>query len=638
MGSTRFSSNALLYRYQQTWQRAVQVWRDEGGGGFGKRLGRRLLSSLSSSSLANPERQYEIEVVLKNPSIDLSKIDLQSRLAPAPLVSIIVPVYNGISFVPRCLESYYQSPVGVRFELIVVDNGSTDDVLPAMRSLAETHPNLKIIANPTNLGFAEAINQGAAAAHGEFLAVCNSDIIVTPGWLDRLVFAMRSDPALAVASPVTNYVGEGPQLDQQAGSVTPETANQYAQKVSGQSALLTVPDRLVFFCVLIRRSHFELLGGITDAFGLGNFEDDDFCLRARMAGFSLAVLPGCFVFHYGSKTFQEQKIDHVQWMVKNEKIYYGRTAEFSTQIPYRHKSPRSLAWKPMISVIVRTKDRPYALRRALNSLANQTFRDFEIVLVNDGGASLKDLLLEYAPYLDINYVHFPESIGRSAALNAGFKHVQASWVGYLDDDDILYPTHLDLLTAEIPKHPDPGLIYSDANKVLCWSEDQQQELVIIDRMRFAPPKQFSLDELLVDNWMPIMSYIHPLRLVEEIGGYNESFSIFEDWEFLIRIAGKYPFYNVPRPTCEYRFRFGDQFDDSTLQQRENALKYRSAVYEIYSAKNDEIATKRRDTMIAVARQMEDVQRIMELRLTKLQRSFLIAARLGGFPLPEDMRS
>jgi glycosyltransferase involved in cell wall biosynthesis len=344
------------------------------------------------------------------------------------------------------------------------------------------------------------------------------------------------------------------------------------------------------------------------------------------------------VFHYGSRTFQEQKIDHTQWMLGNEKIFYQRTANFSIQAPHRHRSPRSSAWKPLIAIIVRTKDRPHPLRRALNSLANQTFQDFEVILVNDGLEKLDDFLGDYSPYLDIQYISFPESIGRAAALNAGLKQARADWIGYLDDDDILYPIHLDLLAAQIIKHNTPAVFYTDANKALCWSEKEQRDLIIVDRVRFAPQIEFSLDELLVDNWIPIMSYLHPRSLADEIGGYNENLGIFEDWDFLIRLASRVPFYHIARPTCEYRFRFGDQFDDSTLQQRENAVKYRSTVYEIYSARNDKIATKRRETMVAVARQIEDVERIMELHLTSLQRSFLIAARLGGFSLPKDLRS
>ena len=257
----------------------------------------------------------------------------------------------------------------------------------------------------------------------------------------------------------------------------------------------------MFFCVLIRKVHYDLLGGIAGVFGLGNYEDDDFCLRARLAGLKLAIDPGAYVFHYGSRTFAEQKIDHVQWMLKNEQIYYERLARLGSQTVF----PR-LAWHTHpdtvnISVIVRTKDRPYALQRALTSLANQTLRNFEIVLINDGGLDPTPILASYQHCLKVNLINHRTPVGRAAALNAGLQAARGQWIGYLDDDDILYPYHLDLLYTAATRHGSPCVVYSEANKALAWSDEIQRELIILARNRFAMPRDFSLGELMIDNWI-----------------------------------------------------------------------------------------------------------------------------------------
>ena len=629
---------SIQYRFIDNYQRAAQIWKAEGARSFFQRGGRKLLRWVGISSPADSSHKYEIEALLKNPFFDPSKIDLPALLQPDPLVSIIIPIFNGISFVPACLRSFFTVPVGVSFEVIAIDNGSSDGTLTSLRTLTTEFPNLKLVENTTNVGFAGGINQGAVLARGEYLAICNSDILVTPAWLDRLVSAFQQDQLLAVASPVTNYVGEGPQLDLAARSVTPETYQSYAQQIAAIPGKISVPDRLVFFCVMVRKNIFDHLGGLASAFGLGNYEDDDFCLRARMAGYTLAALPGCFVYHYGSRTFSEQKINHTQWMLQNEKIFFNRVARFSVQPPLLHQSLRRVHNTPVVSVIVRTKDRPHLLRQALNSLANQSFQDFEVVLVNDGGQAIDMVLAGFQDLLNINLLNFSAPTGRAQALNRGVEQAHGQWISYLDDDDILYPLHLERLLAAASNVPESPVAYTDANKSLCWADSLNinRDLVVLDRIRFAS-KPFSLDEMLIDNWIPIMSYMHHIRLVDEVGAYDPELQIFEDWDFLIRLAQRYTFEYVPRPSCEYRFRFGNQFDDSTLQQRENALKYRSLIYEKYSASDIIVAKKRNETIIAVAKQIEDIRRITNLQLNDGQKSLLIAARLGGFPLPEGMR-
>jgi len=628
--------SAFVYHLQDVEKRASRVWREEGCWVFVRKIADKVSRIITHTQPDMPEYYFLIEVMLKNPLFDFSKIDVASQIRLDPIVSIVVPVYNGISFVPQCIRSFFQSPVSVRFEVILVDNASTDGTLESLRELASEHDNLILLENEINKGFAQAINQGAAAARGEFVAVCNSDIIVTPGWLDHLVSAMWENPSLAVVSPVTNYVGEGPQLDPIAEHVTPETANIYAQQVADRSGVQLVPDRLVFFCVLLRKQYFDFLGGISGVFKLGNYEDDDFCLRARMAGFTLGIVPGAFVFHYGSRTFKEQKIDHVQWMFKNERVYFERMAKFSVQTPLRKHAPFFTLPAPAVSVIVRTKDRPFALRRALTSLANQTFRDFEVVLVNDGGVDIYPILNEFESYLMFNYVANPTPTGRAAALNTGLAKARGQWITYLDDDDIVYPIHLELLFTEIILHGENAIVYSDVNKALCWSDDLQKDLVIVDRVSFTF-KRYSPDELLVDNLLPIMSFMHSASLIEDIGPFDEGLGIFEDWEFLLRLAQSVSFHSVPRTTCEYRFRFGNAFNDSTLHMREMALQFRTIIYERYPVDDEELEKKRSMTIIAIRQQIEDVRRIVSLQLNELQRSLLIAARLGGFPLPDIFR-
>jgi GT2 family glycosyltransferase len=611
--------SVLWLRGSSAAQRAYLVWRQEGLAAVTRKGMAKLRAWRASSSVHRASR-----------SSLAGNLPSQARAEPWPDVSVVIPVFNGVTFVRQCLESIFASADSVRFEVIVIDQNSRDGARKMLRTLAARHSNMILIENATNVGFTRAVNQGSAVARGEYLAICNSDVVATPGWLDRLVDPLRRDPQLAVVSPLTNYVGEGPQLDSDARAVTPETAADYAARLADRVGVQPVVDRLVFFCVLVRKSAFDLLGGLSDAYGMGNYEDDDFCMRARLAGFTLALVPSAFVFHYGSRTFQEQKVGHVGWMIRNEGIFFERLARLSSQSILVHRAIRSDT--PQVSVIVRTKDRPSLLRAALTSLSNQTLPDFEVVVVNDGGGPIGSLLEFFEPYLRISAVEHGVSRGRSAALNAGLAAAKGRWITYLDDDDIVYPSHLENLVTPLQQDGKTMIAYSDANKALCWVDKDGEQLVVVQRTRFAQ-QPFDAPALLVDNWIPILSVMHSADCISEGSSFDPGLDMFEDWDMLIRLARRVEFHHVPRITCEYRFRFGMTVDDSTLHLREKALEARLDLYHRYPVPQGELSRRRDQAVEFVRQQIHDIRRISALDVDQSQKSLLLAARLGGFSLP-----
>jgi GT2 family glycosyltransferase len=553
------------------------------------------------------------------------------QFKPPPIVSIIIPVLNGIRFVPRCIESIFDSPTGVRFEVVVIDQASDDGILDYLKSAVERFPDFRLIQNESNVGFTKAINQGALIAKGEYLAICNSDLVFTTGWLDRLIKPLESDPDFAIVSPVTNYVGEGPQLDLEAVDVTPETAPYYAQEIASRRGVRTVVDRLVFFCVLVRKNVFDLLGGLSEIYGLGNYEDDDFCLRARLTGYKLGVVPGAFVFHYGTRTFKEQGVSHVDWMEMNEKIFYNRVVDFSTNPPpfIKTKSQKEIN----ISVVVRTKDRPHFLKHALSSLANQTYDKFEVILINDGGCDIDDLILRFEPHLSIQYIRNESAKGRAAAVNSGLLKVRGQYIAYLDDDDIYYPTHLESMVSAMLSEESPQVVYTNVNKALYWFDENSQQLSLVERIRFSS-RPFSKDWLLVDNWIPLNSMMHLSEWIDHEGGFNEDMEIFEDWDLLIRLSRDAVFHQVPRISCEYRFRFSEGEDDSTLKMREKALSTLQELYQRYPVEEADLRLARKATQEEIKNQIGELRRIYRDEPNPVRRNYLITAKLGGFRPPD----
>lgn len=217
-------------------------------------------------------------------------------------VSILVPAYNQLEYCRQCVESI-RAHTEWPYSLILVDNGSTDGVGEYFDSIGDAI----VLHTGENLGFPGGVNRGLAHATGHVLLL-NSDTIVPRGWLTRLVTVLESHPRIGMAGPMTNHVS-GPQLIADLDLDSAEAINTFAdERWNAYRGRLADTDRLVGFCMLVRDETFRAVGLLDESFGIGNFEDDDYCIRVRKAGYRVCMAEDCFVFHYGSRTFRAMGI------------------------------------------------------------------------------------------------------------------------------------------------------------------------------------------------------------------------------------------------------------------------------------------------------------------------------------------
>ena len=206
---------------------------------------------------------------------------------------------------------------------------------------------------------------------------------------------------------------------------------------------------------------------------------------------------------------------------------------------------------PLVSVIVRTRDRPALLAEALASLAEGRYRRAEVVLVNDGGAP-PEVPSDYP--LPVVRVDLAESRGRAGAAEAGIAASRGDYVAFLDDDDLAAPEHLVTL-AGLVGAAGVRVAYTDA-AVAVYELDPDGGWICRDR-RLPYSRDFDPDILLVDNYIPFNTLLIERGLFAEAGPFDPSLPFFEDWDYLIRLAALTPFHHLARVTCEYRhFRGG----------------------------------------------------------------------------------
>lgn len=192
-----------------------------------------------------------------------------------------------------------------------------------------------------------------------------------------------------------------------------------------------------------------------------------------------------------------------------------------------------------ISVVIRTKDRPSLLAEAIASV-QATGYPCEIVVVNDGGQKPD------AP--NARVVNHDVSQGRAEAGNAGVRAATNTFIAFLDDDDLFYPEHLATL-ANAPRSSHAAWYTDAVSAFLRPAETGAYETH--SRMRIYA-HDFDRELLLVDNYIPLPSLLFRREHFLDLGGFDRTFDLFEDWDFLIRLSQRGDFLRIPRVTCEVR--------------------------------------------------------------------------------------
>jgi len=227
--------------------------------------------------------------------------------AGAPAASVVVVSHDSVALTRLCVESVLADTTAPACELIVVDNGSRDGSRAYLRTLARRFPNVELILNDDNRGFAAACNQGLARARGALLVLLNNDAIVAPGWLERLA-AHAAVPAVGLVGPVTNRIGNEAEVAvgyETYGGFLAEAARR-AEAHAGERFELPMP---AMFCLALRRDVYARIGALDEGFGLGTLEDDDYAERARRAGYRLACAEDVLVHHFGEGSLGELYAD-----------------------------------------------------------------------------------------------------------------------------------------------------------------------------------------------------------------------------------------------------------------------------------------------------------------------------------------
>jgi FkbM family methyltransferase len=433
------------------------------------------------------------------------------RAVPTPpmeygLTSIIIVTHNQLAFTRQCIESihrYTDEP----YELIVVDNASSDGTLDYLRGL----DGITVLANAENRGFPAAANQGLRAATGQQLLLLNNDTIVTTGWLTRLLRALRSDRKIGLVGPCSNCVSGEQQVPARYEDLAglDGFAWDWGQTHDGQRQ---DTDRLVGFCLLLKREVLDQIGLLDERFGLGCFEDDDYCLRALRAGYRLAITRDAFIHHAGGQTFRTNGVDYAALMRQNQERFCAKWADADRPATSGPAAPRETVGHaasqpavptpaPLPPPLFTVKAEPGGGLRLVRQVIHLSL----CMIVRDNARTLGACLESIKPWVDEMVVvdtgslddtpaiaarlgarvfHFPWCDSFSAARNESLRHARGRWLFWMDSDDTISSENGRKLRELVLRDGDPSVL-GYVMQVHCPGpgEEGETDLTVVDHVK-----------------------------------------------------------------------------------------------------------------------------------------------------------
>ena len=242
-------------------------------------------------------------------------------------VSIIIPVFNKVEYTEKCIASLREHTPGELYELIVVDNASSDGTAHYLASLGDA---AQVITNAENRGFVGACNEGAAAARGRYLLFLNNDTTLNPGWLEALLRIAEGDATVGAVGAKLVYP-DG-RLQEAGGMIFQDGSGWNFGRFDDPAKPQYNQPYEVDYCsgaaLLVRRKAFEALGGFDARYAPAYYEDTDLCFGLRSIGLKVMFCPGSVVTHYeGITAGNDLNSGYKQYQVVNHEKFVAKWAD-----------------------------------------------------------------------------------------------------------------------------------------------------------------------------------------------------------------------------------------------------------------------------------------------------------------------
>ena len=535
----------------------------------------------------------------------------------------------------KWFEGLFSSWKNVDYDLkqvniFVVDNNSNEETKSALQSVKEQYGplfnNFEVLLQSENYGFGKANNIGFAKGTEDYVCFLNIDTEMFPDTLSKLEQEIKESDEKVGLWEFRQFPYEHPKFyDVLTGETSWSSGAAFA----------------------VRRELFGRLGGFDERIFM-YAEDVDLSWRIKAEGYILKYCPKVRITHYSYESAREIKpVQYVSSVINNlllryrfggrktilkghalvwkvikgpeafegsrkmlKKAYWGHFKQVSH---FRKRGKKKIAYiqaanfagfdyspirdgafyvneepaeKPLVSIIVRTCGRPAVLRETLISLRKQTYENIEIVIVEDGEAKSEAMIK--SEFSDLNILYHPtiNKVGRSKAGNLAMELAHGKYLNFLDDDDLFYADHVEVLVSNLVKAKNgEKAAYSTAFETPIKIESKDPYVYEVMTYNGVHKQAFDPVMLCHHNYIPIQCIMFEKSLFEDYGGLDETTDALEDWDLWVRYSTHTDYIFVFKTTSIYRVPAEQvinkdrqkALDDALIVMREKHKGYRREV-------------------------------------------------------------
>ena len=515
------------------------------------------------------------------------------------VVDVSIVTYSpDLSALGELIGSLREQTNGVQVHLLIQDNSPDPETATRIeRTLAteRSFASVDVQRSRENLGFGRGHNANAARGRAPFLFVINQDCVLEPNVVAPLLETAIGDDARVAAWELRQLPYEHPKaydpvtLDapwvsgaatlfrrsafDAVGGFEPRIF-MYGEDVDLSWRLRARGFRLRYMprYAVVHRTY-KMAGEVKPLQILGGVETN-LCLRARFGG-RRRTLRG--LMRLGAEALAPQDFPGrrtgliraaIRFLWQWPYFYSTRvvpTAEFTpifsgwnyearrdgafVPLRSRRESPRTDT--PLVSILIRTVGRGAWLEQALATVANQTWRNIEAVVIEDGPVRSEAVVERFRDRLNIRYRATGTRVGRARAGNIALSEARGEWLNFLDDDDLLFADHVEVLVDAAQQHGTKGayaLAWETPTRIIDRNAAKYEELTYLTRHRHP----FDRLALWHHNILPIQAVLFHRSLYERYGGFAEDMDQLEDWNLWTRYTLEDDFVLVEKTTSKYR--------------------------------------------------------------------------------------
>ncbi len=545
-----------------------------------------------------------------------------------PLVTISIFSYNQEKYLPVLIESILNQTYK-NIELFVSDDASSDDTAQVVRRYEEDK-RFHFSQNPKNIGSKKNYAKAMAAGSGKYKMVFGGDDYLDPRYVETMVSYLEENPHCSAAYCPATWIDK----NNDTIKVAHHIGHPKQLQIGGRNEVadLLVFDNYINPCTFIVRSDvLERLEPIVDTNAPAAL-DWELYIRIALENDNFIFVPEPLSFYRVHDQQISQKefynsirplqahiyiLDKVLKHPKAKELLTDRKEEIIQHLLRRYDSYKQLPEakklekeviriqnlldsfvnempklpdkKPLVSVVLTTYNRRDLLPDAIRSVLEQTYKNFELLVVNDAGEDVADIIESFGDKR-IKLLTHKFNRGLPFARNTALRIIHGEIVTYLDDDDLYLPKHLEKLVDAFVK-TNAAVVFTGSVYVDETIEENQRKALAKNNV-FASI-QYSKERLHIQNFIPVNAWAHRAQTIQEVGYFDESLTSLEDWDYLLKLSRKYDFKQLFDVTVEVRRRV-ENADNMLSREKENFYDLFKLLYDRYDNLGNQLVEEGRN--------------------------------------------